>query len=194
MPWPKASPHNSMSWRPPSFGQHAQIGVVNTASQIINAVSKPFIGKIADIISRPTAYLVVLLAYDVGFAIVASCTNLEAYVVGGCLTSFGRPGLDLLSEAVIGDLITLQCVDHTTGIRFLPDPTSVYARQISPARLVQSQHGYHESYWVLPVNLMDSIRSVHRTTTHHDKAYHQGPSVPCCIIHQLLHASGNSSR
>ncbi|OJJ88618.1 uncharacterized protein ASPGLDRAFT_117082 [Aspergillus glaucus CBS 516.65] len=103
-----------------SFGKHAQIGAVNTASQIINAVSKPFIGKMADITSRPTSYLVVLLAYAVGFAIAASCTNLAAYVVGSCLTSFGRSGLDLLSEVVIGDLTTLQWRGFWSGMLLSP--------------------------------------------------------------------------
>ncbi|CAG8109384.1 unnamed protein product [Penicillium salamii] len=91
-----------------SFSMHAELGAVNTASQIIRAISKPFIGKLADITSRPTTYLVVLVFYAVGFAVAASCTNLAAYTVGICFTAFGKSGLDLLSDIIVGDLTTLQ--------------------------------------------------------------------------------------
>lgn len=98
-----------------SFNRHAGIGAANTASQIINAVSKPFIGKMADITSRPTAYTVVLPFYAVGFGVAAGCTNLAAYIVGIALTAFGKLGLDLLSEIIVGDLATIQGVD--SGLR-----------------------------------------------------------------------------
>lgn len=91
-----------------SFSMHAELGAVNTASQIIRAISKPFIGKLADITSRPTTYLVVLVFYAIGFAVAASCTNLAAYTVGICFTAFGKSGLDLLSDIIVGDLTTLQ--------------------------------------------------------------------------------------
>ncbi|ELU43845.1 hypothetical protein AG1IA_02107 [Rhizoctonia solani AG-1 IA] len=42
-----------------SFGQHAFIGTIGTAEGIITAVGKPCIAKIADLFSRPTAYIVV---------------------------------------------------------------------------------------------------------------------------------------
>lgn len=91
-----------------SFSMHAELGAVNTASQIIRAVSKPFIGKLADITSRPTTYLVVLVFYAIGFAVAASCTNLAAYTVGISFTAFGKSGLDLLGDIIVGDLTTLQ--------------------------------------------------------------------------------------
>ncbi|PHH67718.1 hypothetical protein CDD83_6453 [Cordyceps sp. RAO-2017] len=37
-----------------TFGKHSALAAVGTASQIIRAISKPFIGKLADITSRPT--------------------------------------------------------------------------------------------------------------------------------------------
>ncbi|KAJ5165893.1 siderophore-dependent iron transporter [Penicillium capsulatum] len=91
-----------------SFSMHAELGAVNTASQIIRAISKPFIGKLADITSRPTTYLVVLVFYAIGFAVAASCTNLAAYTVGISFTAFGKSGLDLLGDIIVGDLTTLQ--------------------------------------------------------------------------------------
>ena len=46
-----------------AFSHHAEIGAVNTAASIIRAISKPFIGKLSDITSRPTCYVIVLAFY-----------------------------------------------------------------------------------------------------------------------------------
>lgn len=91
-----------------AFSMHAELGAINTASQIIRAISKPFIGKMSDITSRPATYALVLAFYAIGFAVAASCTNIAAYTVGICFTSFGKSGLDLLSDIIVGDLTTLQ--------------------------------------------------------------------------------------
>lgn len=55
-----------------SFAQHSKIGAISSAGQIVRAVSKPFIGKMADITSRPTTYVIVLVFYAVGFVVAAS--------------------------------------------------------------------------------------------------------------------------
>ncbi|KAK0389773.1 hypothetical protein NLU13_3346 [Sarocladium strictum] len=91
-----------------TFGVHSQLGTVNTAGQIIRAISKPFIGKLADITSRPTTYVVVLVFYVVGFVVAASASTFTAYTVGICFTSVGKSGLDLLSDIIVADLTPLQ--------------------------------------------------------------------------------------
>lgn len=91
-----------------AFGHHSQIGAITTASQIIRGVSKPFIGKLADITSRPTTYVVVLVFYVIGFVVAATCNNVAAYTVGICFTAFGKSGLDLLSDVIVGDLTPLE--------------------------------------------------------------------------------------
>lgn len=91
-----------------TFGQHSSLAAVMTASQIIRAISKPFIGKLADITSRPTTYVVILIFYVVGFAVAASSSTFAAYTVGICFTSVGKSGLDLLSDIIVGDLTPLE--------------------------------------------------------------------------------------
>ncbi|KAI6778377.1 siderophore iron transporter [Emericellopsis cladophorae] len=91
-----------------TFGVHSSLGAVSTASQIIRAISKPFIGKLADITSRPTTYVVILCFYAVGFAVAASANNFASYTVGICFTSVGKSGLDLLSDIIVGDLTPLE--------------------------------------------------------------------------------------
>ena len=91
-----------------SFSRHAQVGAVNTASTLINGISKPLVGKLADLTSRPTTYVIVLLFYAVGYVIAASCTNFVAYVVGVAFTAVGKAGINLLCIIIIGDLTSLQ--------------------------------------------------------------------------------------
>lgn len=91
-----------------TFGKHSELGAVATASQIIRAISKPFIGKMADITSRPTTYVIILFFYAVGFIVAATSSTFAAYTVGMCFTSVGKSGLDLLSDIIVGDLTPLQ--------------------------------------------------------------------------------------
>ncbi|TYJ53067.1 hypothetical protein B9479_006299 [Cryptococcus floricola] len=95
-------------WATSSFGKHANLAAVSTASQIIRAISKPFIGKLADITSRPTTYTVVLVFYVVGFVVAASAQTFAAYTVGMAFTAAGKSGLDLLSDIIVGDLTVLE--------------------------------------------------------------------------------------
>ncbi|KAF4950457.1 hypothetical protein FSARC_13194 [Fusarium sarcochroum] len=91
-----------------TFKVHSQLGTVNTASQIIRAISKPFIGKLSDITSRPTTYVVVLVFYVVGFIVAAAAGDFASYTVGICFTSVGKSGLDLLSDIIVADLTPLE--------------------------------------------------------------------------------------
>jgi MFS family permease len=91
-----------------AFSHHAEIGAVNTAAAIIRAISKPFLGKLSDITSRPTCYVVVLVFYVIGFVVAATCHDIGAYVIGISFTAFGKSGLDLLSDIIVGDLTPLQ--------------------------------------------------------------------------------------
>ncbi|KAL1888444.1 hypothetical protein Sste5346_009561 [Sporothrix stenoceras] len=91
-----------------TFGVHSQIGTVSTASQIIRAISKPFIGKLADITSRPTTYCIILVFYVLGFIVAASASTFASYTVGICFTSIGKSGLDLLSDIIVADLTPLE--------------------------------------------------------------------------------------
>lgn len=91
-----------------TFGKHSSLAAVSTAGQIIRAISKPFIGKLADITSRPTTYVVILVFYLVGFVVAATSTTFATYTVGICFTSVGKSGLDLLSDIIVGDLTPLE--------------------------------------------------------------------------------------
>ena len=88
-----------------SFSRHAQLSVVTTASTLISGIVKPLIGKLADLTSRPTTYIISLVFYVVGVAIAASCMKFVSYIVGAAFTSVGKAGLNLLGQIMVGDLI-----------------------------------------------------------------------------------------
>ncbi|PWN38762.1 MFS general substrate transporter [Ceraceosorus guamensis] len=90
------------------YGRHAQISAVTTASSIIAAVSKPFLGKISDYTSRPFTYSITLCFYCVGFIVAATSETWAAYIIGLCFTSFAKAGIDLLGDIIISDLTPLQ--------------------------------------------------------------------------------------
>ncbi|OCF31068.1 hypothetical protein I316_07339 [Kwoniella heveanensis BCC8398] len=107
-------------WATSSFGQHANLAAVSTASTIIRAISKPFLGKMADITSRPTTYVFVLLFYIIGFVVAASAHDFTSYTVGVSFTAIGKSGLDLLSDIIVGDLTPLQWRGFFSAILSLP--------------------------------------------------------------------------
>lgn len=103
-----------------TFGKHSQLGAVSVASQIIRAISKPFIGKLSDITSRPTTYVVILCFYVLGFVVAATSSTFAAYTVGICFTAIGKSGLDLLSDIIVGDLTPLQWRGFFGAVLSLP--------------------------------------------------------------------------
>lgn len=109
-----------------SFSQHAEIGAVNTAASIIRAISKPFIGKLSDITSRPSCYVLVLVVYVVGFVVAATCKSIGAYIIGISFTAFGKSGLDLLGDIIVGDLTPLEWRAFWSGLLSSPFIVTVF--------------------------------------------------------------------
>lgn len=109
-----------------AFSKHSEVASISVASRIITAVSKPFIGKLSDLTSRPTMYTVVLIFYVVGFAVAASAKSFAAYVVGICFTAFAKSGLDLLADIIVADLTPLQWRQFFTAMLSSPFIITTY--------------------------------------------------------------------
>ncbi|GAA5919492.1 hypothetical protein JCM6882_008652 [Rhodosporidiobolus microsporus] len=96
-----------------AFSAHSLLGAIDVAVSLMGAVSKPFIAKvclsprlflalrfllvIADITSRPWAYLVAVIFYCVGFAIVAGSKSVNAVAAGELIYTIGNTGIDLVT-------------------------------------------------------------------------------------------------
>ncbi|CAL1710437.1 unnamed protein product [Somion occarium] len=97
-----------LSFAASSFGEHSLIASIQVAQSIIIAVGKPVIAKVADVTSRASAYLVVLVLYVVGYIVIASARNIGSVAGGIIIYACGYTGLQLLTQIIIADITTLK--------------------------------------------------------------------------------------
>ena len=91
------------------YGNHSTIlSTVAIATKVISAVSKPFVAKFGDIVSRPSSYLLVLVFYVVGYIIAAGSHSMAGYIVGLVFGSIGSSGIDVINDIIVGDLTPLK--------------------------------------------------------------------------------------
>ncbi|KAG1809750.1 major facilitator superfamily domain-containing protein [Suillus plorans] len=89
------------------FGEHSFISSITVAQSLIIAVGKPVIAKVADVSSRGTAYVSVLIFYVLGYTVIASAPNVGFIAGGIVLYAVGYTGLQLLTQIIIADITTL---------------------------------------------------------------------------------------
>ncbi|KAF9443003.1 drug:h+ antiporter [Macrolepiota fuliginosa MF-IS2] len=90
------------------FGHHSLISTIQVAQSIIIAVGKPVIAKVADVQSRGSAYVIVLVFYVIGYIVIASAKNIQAIAGGIIVYAVGYIGLQLLTQIIIADITTLE--------------------------------------------------------------------------------------
>lgn len=91
------------------YKQHSTVlSTLTIVTNIIAAVSKPFIAKLSDVTSRPYMYLMTLILYVVGYIIVAASQSISAYVVGEVFVAIGYSGLGMMDDIIVADLTTLE--------------------------------------------------------------------------------------
>ncbi|KAI0329355.1 drug:h+ antiporter [Cubamyces sp. BRFM 1775] len=92
-----------------AFDKHGLISTIQVAQSIIIACGKPVIAKVADVSSRGTSYIVVLVFYVVGYIVIASANGVGALAAGIILYAMYVPsGLQLLTQIIIADITTLK--------------------------------------------------------------------------------------
>ncbi|KAL1747554.1 major facilitator superfamily domain-containing protein [Schizophyllum fasciatum] len=91
-----------------SLGDHGLLATVQTAQAIIIACGKPVVAKLADVSSRGSAFLFVLVFYVVGYIVIASAHSIETICGGIILYAVGYTGLQLLTQIIIADITTLK--------------------------------------------------------------------------------------
>lgn len=122
-----------------SFGQHSTLGTITVVTSIISSVGKPFIAKIADLTSRPHAYLYSLCSCEseipskwpkslsrltafipadvLGLVILASSTSVNAVAAGQVFYTIGNTGFDLVLTIILGDITSLE-VSACSTVRY----------------------------------------------------------------------------
>ncbi|ORX34245.1 major facilitator superfamily domain-containing protein [Kockovaella imperatae] len=88
--------------------KHSLSGTISTAQAIVIAVGKPFMAKLADVIGRAEAFVVVTFLYVIGYIIIVSASTIEIIALGEIVYAFGFTGLQILQQIVIADMTTLR--------------------------------------------------------------------------------------
>ena len=91
-------------------------------TNILDGVSKPFMAKIADVISRPSACMCSLVFYTTGYLMIALSSSITHVIVGCLLYTVGHSGLILVTDILVADLSSLKWrgfVLSLTGLPFL---------------------------------------------------------------------------
>ncbi|KAL1938676.1 hypothetical protein VTO73DRAFT_11279 [Trametes versicolor] len=100
--------YNYLAFATSSFDKHGLISTIQVAQSIIIACGKPVIAKVADVSSRGTSYIVVLVFYVIGYIVIASANGVGALAAGIILYAIGYTGLQLLTQIIIADITTLK--------------------------------------------------------------------------------------
>ncbi|KAJ5349687.1 Siderochrome-iron transporter MirC [Penicillium brevicompactum] len=86
-----------------AFSKHSLISTVLVIQNVVNAVIKPPMAKIADVFGRFEAFCVSILIYVLGYIQMASSTNVQTYASAQIFYSAGSTGLQILQQVFIAD-------------------------------------------------------------------------------------------
>ncbi|KAJ3548443.1 hypothetical protein NM688_g5297 [Phlebia brevispora] len=103
-----------------TFSEHSLISSIQVAQSVIISVGKPVIAKLADVTSRGTAYLAVLIFYVIGYIVIASARSIGAIAAGIIIYAIGYTGLQLLTQVIIADITTLKWRGLVSGLMSAP--------------------------------------------------------------------------
>ncbi|KAL4786770.1 siderophore iron transporter mirC [Aspergillus varians] len=90
-----------------SFSKHSLISTVLVVQNVVNAVIKPPMAKIADVFGRFEAFCVSILIYVLGYIQMAASTNVQAYASAQIFYAAGSTGLQILQQVFIADSSSL---------------------------------------------------------------------------------------
>ncbi|KEP44899.1 drug:H+ antiporter [Rhizoctonia solani 123E] len=119
-----------------AFNDHSLIATVQVAQSIIVACGKPFIAKLADTISRPVAYCLVVFFYVLGYIIIASAQSIATVAGGIVIYAVGYTGLQLLLQIIIADITTLKWRGLSSGLVSTPFIINAFAGSEVSARVM----------------------------------------------------------
>ncbi|BDD55731.1 hypothetical protein MPDQ_004801 [Monascus purpureus] len=86
-----------------AFSKHSLISTVLVVQNVVNAVIKPPMAKMADVFGRFEAFCVSILIYILGYIQMAASTNVQAYASAQIFYSAGSTGLQILQQVFIAD-------------------------------------------------------------------------------------------
>jgi MFS family permease len=86
-----------------SFENHSLISTVLVVQQVINAIIKPPMAKVADVFGRLTAFMLSAGLYILGLSLMAAAPSIGVYAAAQIFYSAGTTGLQVLQQVFIAD-------------------------------------------------------------------------------------------
>ncbi|QSS51853.1 siderophore iron transporter mirC [Histoplasma capsulatum var. duboisii H88] len=90
-----------------SFSKHSLISTVLVVQNVVNAVVKPPMAKVADVFGRFEAFCIAVSIYVLGYAQMAASSNVQTYASAQLFYSAGSTGLQILQQVFIADTSSL---------------------------------------------------------------------------------------
>ncbi|KAL4874132.1 siderophore iron transporter mirC [Aspergillus spectabilis] len=90
-----------------AFSKHSLISTVLVIQNVVNAVVKPPMAKVADVFGRFEAFCVSILIYVLGYIQMAASTNVQTYASAQIFYAAGSTGLQILQQVFIADSSSL---------------------------------------------------------------------------------------
>ncbi|KAK3313517.1 siderophore iron transporter mirC [Apodospora peruviana] len=86
-----------------SFNNHSLLSTVYVVQNVVNAVIKPPMAKVADVFGRLEAFCISVLLCVLGYILMAASRNVETYASAQIFYSAGSTGLQILQQVFIAD-------------------------------------------------------------------------------------------
>ncbi|KAL4806433.1 siderophore iron transporter mirC [Aspergillus unguis] len=90
-----------------AFSKHSLISTVLVVQNVVNAVVKPPMAKVADVFGRFEAFCVSILIYVLGYIQMAASSNVQTYASAQIFYAAGSTGLQILQQVFIADSSSL---------------------------------------------------------------------------------------
>ncbi|KAK3399226.1 siderophore iron transporter mirC [Sordaria brevicollis] len=86
-----------------SFNNHSLLSTVSVVQNVVNAVIKPPMAKIADVFGRLEAFVISIVLCVLGYILMAASQNVETYASAQIFYAAGSTGLQILQQVFIAD-------------------------------------------------------------------------------------------
>lgn len=112
--------------------------VIAVTQQVIIAVGKFPIAKLADVFGRAEGYMISLFLYILGFIIMAASQNFGTLVAGTVFYAFGNTGTQIMQQIVVADYFSSKLRGLVIGLLSLPYIINFACAPLISAPLVES--------------------------------------------------------
>lgn len=102
------------------FGALSSVGTIMIVQQLMRAVSKLLLAKLADLAGRVWTLAFVVAMYAAGYALMARASTLLHLAVGAVVQSLGATGVCVLQSIIIADTSSVQWRGFLIGLVNLP--------------------------------------------------------------------------